>query len=145
MAQKTITTYDGIKYQKVVLEEVGNIGHYREISRTTETILGILDDTELLKSTIQTINNFRSQAGRFICLRGDGYFFLFTVIQIETNDFDNLAQGVLSLIETIGYVTAIDYSDAEKITFKLIDKATEEKEITLVLESYNDEIYQLKE
>lgn len=145
MAQKTITTYDGIKYQKVVLEEVGNTGHYREISRTTETVLGILDDTELLKSTTQAINNFRSQAGRFICLRGGGYFFLFTVIQIETNDFDNLAQGVLSLIESIGYVTAIDYSDAEKITFKLIDKATEEKEITLVLESYDDEIYQLKE
>lgn len=61
------------------------------------------------------------------------------------NDFDNLAQGVLSLIEPIGYVTAIDYSDAEKITFKLIDKATEEKEITLVLEPYDDEIYQLKE
>ena len=92
MAQKTITTYDGIKYQKVVLEEVGNTGHYREISRTTETVLGILDDTELLKSTTQTINNFRSRAGRFICLRGSGYFFLFTVIQIETNDFDNLAQ-----------------------------------------------------
>lgn len=60
MAQKTITTYDGIKYQKVVLEEVGNTGHYREISRTTETVLGILDDTELLKSTTQAINNFRS-------------------------------------------------------------------------------------
>lgn len=145
MAQKTITTYDGIKYQKVVLEEVGNTGHYREISRTTETVLGILDDTDLLKSTTQAINNFRSHAGRFICLRGSGYFFLFTVIQIETNDFDNLAQGVLSLIESIGYVTAIDYSDEEKITFKLIDKATEEKEITLVLESYDDEIYQLKE
>ena len=63
MAQKIITTYDGVKYQKVVLEEVGNTGHYREISRTTETVLGILDDTELLNNAVQTINKFRESAG----------------------------------------------------------------------------------
>ena len=106
--------------------------------------MGILDDTELLKEATTNINEFRGRAGRFIALRGDGYFYLFTVIQIDTNNFDNLAQGVLTCLERIGYVESITYNK-DSIVFELIDKANESNTITLTLESYEDEIYQLKE
>ena len=106
--------------------------------------MGILDDTELLKEATTNINEFRRRAGRFIALRGDGYFYLFTVIQINTDNFDNLAQGVLTCLERIGYVESITYNK-DSIVFELIDKADESNTITLSLESYEDEIYQLKE
>jgi hypothetical protein len=144
MAQKEIITYDGVKYQKVVLEEIGNTGHYKEISRTSETVLGILDDALKLQEAIEKINAFRASAGRFVWLHGDGYFQVFTVIQLGQNNFENLSQGVLSFVEEIGYVTEILYEE-KKITIKIIQKANEDNEVTLLLEPYDDLIYQIKE
>lgn len=139
MAQKIITTYDGVKYQKITLEEIDNTGHYKEISRTTESVLGLLDDIEKLNETKNNINDFRRMYGTMYILTDSvitglnaQYYYIFTsLVTLHSKDYDSLGDAIIKTLENIGYVNDVKYNDKE-IEFTLTTKLNEEK-LTLYL------------
>lgn len=148
MATIKMRVYNGINYETIEIEEVtdesGNpTGYYKQISKESSSIFGILDEKEKYDEVCRTIDEMTTvfpQQYFYALIGSDGYIKIFTTLGLYAipNSVESISKGVLDEIAAVGYVTEVNYANNE-IQFLISEKETG-NQLSFVFKSFLDHI-----